>query len=47
MNIEQKEHLEQRKKEIENNILLLECKEALGVDGKSTFSSMGNRLGTV
>lgn len=43
MNIEQKERLEQlkkinkekqRKKEIENNVLLLECKEALGDDGK-------------
>lgn len=43
MNIEQKERLEQlkraniekqRKKEIENNVLLLECKEALGTGGK-------------
>ncbi|MDE7179060.1 MAG: hypothetical protein K2O59_14700 [Lachnospiraceae bacterium] len=43
MNIEQKERLEQlkrankekqRKKEIENNALLLECKEALGTGGK-------------
>lgn len=42
MNIEQKEHLEQlkrtnketqRKKEIENNVLLLECKVALGTGG--------------